>query len=124
MSFIASKNAATDWEHVADWFNNPATNWLLKKGGLATPDIGFMKSAGMQLKDAGELWGGLFRGSLNSAKDLVGVVGGLSGYQELEGIAKAIGGKVSPGWQVWGGINAGWGIGAGAGYSGYQLGQG
>lgn len=105
------KNAATEWEHMSDWFNNPATNWLLNKAGVVTPEINFKNSAKIQLKDAGEIWANLLKNPSKSGKEWLDAVGGLSGVRELEEVTGAIDGKISPLWYVWGGTNTVLGLG-------------
>ncbi|MDH6142765.1 uncharacterized protein YukE [Kitasatospora sp. GP30] len=118
--FTIPVNPATGWTNMSDWFNNPATNWLLGKFGGVTPEIGFWQSAGMQLGKAGELWGTLFSNPLKFLGDWSGVIGGLSGFRDLSGIMAAIGGKISPLWFAWGGFNGAFGMG-GLIYTGGRL---
>jgi uncharacterized protein YukE len=103
--FVVPTNAATGWTNMSDWFNNPATNWLLGKFGQITPEIGFWESAGMQFKGAGSMWATLFSDPLKFGKTWAGVIGGLSGFRDLSAIMAAVGGKISPLWYVWGGLN-------------------
>jgi len=119
--FIVPPNPATGWTNMSDWFNNPAINWLLGKGGVITPELGFWASAWQQFKGAGTLWAGLFSNPLKFAKDWAGVIGGLSGFRDLSAIMKAVGGNISPLWFIWGGINGIFGIGAGQIYTGGRL---
>jgi hypothetical protein len=105
---------------MSDWFNNPATNWLLGKLGVITPDIGFWQSAGMQFGKAGELWGTLFSNPVKFLTDWAGVIGGLSGFRDLAAVMAAVGGKISPLWFVWGGLNGAFGMG-GLIYTGGRL---
>ena len=109
--FIKPQNPATGWTNLSDWFNNPAVNWALGKGGVAGPDVGFWKSFVAQGKGAGQLWGTLFSDPLKFGKDFAGIIGGLSGYTELAAIMAAAGGKISPLWYVWGGLNGAFGLG-------------
>ncbi|SFE18974.1 FoF1-type ATP synthase, membrane subunit b or b' [Actinacidiphila alni] len=118
--FVIPVNPATGWTNMSDWFNNPATNWLLGKFGAITPEIGFWESAGMQFKGAGAMWGKLFTDPLNFVKDWAGVIGGLSGFRDLSAIMAAVGGKISPLWYVWGGLNGAFGMG-GLIYTGGRL---
>jgi hypothetical protein len=110
--FVKPQNPATGWSNLSDWFNNPATNWLLGKGGVAAPDVGFWQSFLQQGKGAGSMWAKLFTEPLTFGKDLAGIVGGLSGYTELAAIMASIGGKISPLWYVWGGLNGAVGLGS------------
>jgi hypothetical protein len=103
--FVIPTNPATGWTNMSDWFNNPATNWLLGKFGQITPDIGFWESAGMQFKGAGSMWATLFSDPLKFGKTWAGVIGGLSGFRDLSAVMAAVGGKISPLWYVWGGVN-------------------
>ena len=109
--FTVPANAATGWTNMSDWFNNPATNWLLGKFGGITPDLGFWESAGLQFKGAGAMWGKLFTDPLDFAKTWGGVIGGLSGFRDLSAVMAAVGGKISPLWYVWGGVNGAFGMG-------------
>ncbi|MET9218453.1 hypothetical protein ABZX65_06645 [Streptomyces sp. NPDC003300] len=118
--FVMPINPATGWTNMSDWFNNPATNWLLGKFGAITPELGFWESAGLQFKGAGAMWGKLFTDPLNFAKDWAGVIGGLSGFRDLSAVMAAIGGKISPLWYVWGGLNGAFGMG-GLIYTGGRL---
>ena len=118
--FVVPVNPATGWTNMSDWFNNPATNWLLGKAGAVTPEIGFWESAGMQFKGAGDLWGKLFSNPLEFGKTWAGVIGGLSGFRDLSAIMAAVGGKISPLWYVWGGVNGAFGMG-GLIYTGGRL---
>ena len=110
--FIPSSNPATNWTSTSDWFNNPATNWLLGKGGLPTADVGFWKSFVSQGKGGLGMWSTLFSDPLKFGKDWAGVIGGLGGFRDLSAIMGAVGGKISPLWFVWGGLNGAFGIGA------------
>ncbi|MEZ0090216.1 hypothetical protein [Streptacidiphilus sp. EB129] len=118
--FVIPQNAATGWTNMSDWFNNPATNWLLGKGGAVTPEIGFWQSAGMQFGKAGEMWATLFSNPLKFAGDWAGVIGGLSGFRDLSAVMAAIGGKINPLWFAWGGLNGAFGMG-GLIYTGGRL---
>ncbi|KOU34898.1 hypothetical protein [Streptomyces sp. WM6378] len=118
--FFVPPNPATGWTNMSDWFNNPATNWLLGKLGAVTPEFGLWTSAGMQGKAALQMWATLFSNPLKFAKDWAGVIGGLSGFRDLSAIMAAVGGKISPLWYVWGGLNGAFGIG-GLIYSGGRL---
>ncbi|WP_194894438.1 hypothetical protein [Catenulispora pinisilvae] len=128
-------NAATKWDHMSDWYNNPVTNsalsWLGGKAGNlpgmlgfyggkmgAVPEIGFWGSAGKQIGDAWNMWKGLGTNPLKSIADWAGVLGGWSGYKGLAGIMGAVGGKINPAWYVWGGFNAIFGLGIGISYTG------
>lgn len=118
--FVIPVNPATGWTNMSDWFNNPATNWLLGKFGVITPDIGFWASAGMQFGKAGELWATLFSNPVKFLTDWAGVIGGLSGFRDLAAVMAAVGGKISPLWFVWGGVNGAFGMG-GLIYTGGRL---
>jgi hypothetical protein len=119
--FTVPVNPATSWQNLSDWFNNPATNWLLGKGGVITPDVGFFASALNQFKNAGSMWLTLFSDPLAFAKNWAGVIGGYSGFRGLADVMGAIGGKISPLWYVWGGLNGAFGMGAGFIYTGGRL---
>lgn len=110
--FTKPQNPATGWTNLSDWFNNPATNWLLGKGGVAAPDVGFWQSFVQQGKGAGSLWGTLISDPAKFAKDMTGIVGGLSGYTELAAVMASVGYKISPMWYVWGGLNGAFGLGS------------
>jgi hypothetical protein len=115
-------NAAADWTNLSDWFNNPATNWLLGKLGTITPDVGFWASAWSQLKGAGSMWATLLSSPLKFGKDFASIIGGLKGAQDLAAIMRAGGlGSISPLWFVWGGLNGAFGLGAGFIYTGGRL---
>lgn len=115
-------NAAADWQNLSDWYNNPATNWLLGKFGAATPDVGFWGSAGKQLGDVGAMWKNLGSNPLQFGKDIGSIIGGVKGAQGLSDIVGAAGlGKISPLWYVWGGLNGAFGVGAGFVYTGGRL---
>ena len=133
--FDPASNAASNWQHLSDWYNNPVTNsalgWLGGKlGGLpgqlgnwgskigTQPEIGFWGSAGQQLTDAWNMWKGLGSNPLKTIGDWAGVLGGWSGYKGLSGILGAVGGKMNPAWYVWGGFNALFGLGIGISYTG------
>ena len=118
--FVVPVNPATEWTNMSDWFNNPATNFLLGKTGQITPDIGFWESAGLQFKGAGSMWATLFSNPLKFGQTWAGVIGGLSGFRDLSAIMGAIGGKISPLWFVWGGVNGAFGMG-GLIYTGGRL---
>ena len=118
--FIVPPNPATEWTNMSDWFNNPATNALLGKFNQITPDIGFWESAGMQFKGAGDMWATLFSNPLKFGQTWAGVIGGLSGFRDLSAIMAAVGGKISPLWFVWGGVNGAFGMG-GLIYTGGRL---
>ena len=128
-------NAATKWNHMSDWYNNPVTNsalnWLGGKAGNlpgqlgfygakmgSTPEIGFWGSAGKQIGDAWNMWKGLGTNPLKSIADWAGVLGGWSGYKGLAGIMGAVGGKINPAWYIWGGFNGLFGLGIGIAYTG------
>ncbi|MEY9847885.1 hypothetical protein [Streptacidiphilus sp. MAP5-3] len=115
-------NAAADWKNLSDWFNNPATNFLLGKGGATTPEVGFWGSAGQQLGDVGDMWKGLLTNPLQFGKDLGSIIAGVKGAQGLQDVVGAAGlGKISPLWYVWGGLNGAFGAGAGFVYTGGRL---
>jgi hypothetical protein len=128
-------NAASNWAHLSDWYNNPITNkalgWLGSQLGKlpndwgrfgsmagAQPEIGFWGSAGQQLTDAWNMWKGLGSNPLKTLGDWAGVLGGWSGYKGLSGVLGAVGGKMNPAWYVWGGFNALFGLGVGISYTG------
>lgn len=119
--FVVPTNPATQWKNTSEWFNNPATNWLLNKSGQTTPDIGFWKSAGVQAKGAGSMWGTLFSDPSKFAKTWTGdVIGGLGGAREQAAVMAAVGGRISPLWHVWGGLNGAFNMG-GLIYTGGRL---
>lgn len=128
-------NAASNWAHLSDWYNNPITNkalgWLGGQLGKlpgnwgrfgsmagAQPEIGFWGSAGQQLTDAWNMWKGLGSNPLKTLGDWAGVLGGWSGYKGLSGVLGAVGGRMNPAWYVWGGFNALFGLGVGISYTG------
>jgi hypothetical protein len=128
-------NAATKWNHLSDWYNNPVANsalsWLGGKlgqlpgkwgiyGGAmgAQPEVGFWGSFLQQGADAWKMWKGLGTDPLKALGDFAGVFGGWSGYKSLSGVLGAVGGKMNPAWYVWGGFNALFGLGIGIGYTG------
>jgi hypothetical protein len=128
-------NAASQWSHMSDWYNNPVTNkalgWLGGQLGKlpgdwgrfgsmagAQPEIGFWGSAGKQIGDAWNMWKGLGTNPLKSIADWAGVLGGWSGYKGLSGVLGAVGGKMNPAWYVWGGFNGLFGLGIGISYTG------
>ncbi|MCB5907526.1 hypothetical protein [Streptomyces pinistramenti] len=114
-------NAATNWKNMSEWFNNPATNWLLGKGGFVTPESGFWRSFVSQGKDVGKFWGGLLNGPGKFGKDFFFNFTGLQGARDLSAIVQAANlGKISPLWYVWGGTNAAFGLG-GLIYTGGRL---
>lgn len=118
----AGPNAAADWKNLSDWFNNPATNWVLGKLGVITPDTGFWASAWEQLKGAGDMWATLFSDPAKFGKDFAAIITGLKGPLDLSAIMKAGGlGNISPLWFAWGGLNGAFGIGAGFIYTGGRL---
>jgi hypothetical protein len=119
--WTSTSNAATNWEHVADWYNNPLTNAAIGKLGGATPDLGFWASAGKQLTGAASMWQKIGSDPAGFASEFGGVVGGYSGYRGLAGVVGAVGGKISPLWYVWGGATATFGVGVGLGYTGGRL---
>lgn len=119
--FFIPPTPATGWTNMSDWFNNPAINFLLGKGGIITPELGFFASTWQQLKGAGALWGTLFSNPLKFGKDWAGVIGGFSGFRDLSAVMGAIGGKISPLWFLWGGLNGAFGFGAGLVYTGGRL---
>ncbi|MBM6406063.1 hypothetical protein JQN72_17640 [Phycicoccus sp. CSK15P-2] len=119
--FPPVNNSATQWRNLSDWFNNPATNWLLGKGGQITPDVGFWRSTVEQLKGARDMWKGLFSNPGTFAKDWAGVIGGWSGYRDLSAVMSAVGGKASPLWMVWGGFNGTFELGGNLVYNGGRL---
>jgi hypothetical protein len=136
--FDPATNAASNWSHLSDWYNNPITNkalgWLGNQAGKlpgqwgawggrfgAQPEIGFWGSAGKQITDAWNMWKGLGSNPLKSIGDWAGVLGGWSGYKGLSGILGAVGGKMNPAWYVWGGFNALFGLGIGISYTGGRL---
>ncbi|MFD9811992.1 hypothetical protein [Streptomyces sp. NPDC059080] len=111
-NFFNPNNAAGNWRNMSEWFNNPATDWLLKKGGFPTPETGFWGSAGSQFKDAGKFWGNLFKNPMTFGKDFGSVVGGIQGARDLSTIVKAAGlGNINKLWYVWGGVNGAFGLG-------------
>ncbi|MFF7635818.1 hypothetical protein ACFZB9_22115 [Kitasatospora sp. NPDC008050] len=115
-------NAAADWKNLSDWFNNPATNWVLGKLGVITPDTGFWASAWEQLKGAGDMWATLFSDPAKFGKDFAAIITGLKGPLDLSAIMKAGGlGNISPLWFAWGGLNGAFGLGAGFIYTGGRL---
>ena len=115
-------NAATDWKNTSDWFNNPATNWLIGKLGGTTPDIGFWGSAANGFKGAGSSWAGLLTDPAKFGKDFAGIIAGVKGPQDLAAVVAAAGlGEISPLWYVWGGLNGAFGVGAGFVYTGGRL---
>ncbi|WP_327071292.1 hypothetical protein OG500_37235 [Kitasatospora sp. NBC_01250] len=115
-------NAASDWQNLSDWFNNPATNWVLGKLGVITPDTGFWASAWAQLKGAGDMWATLLTDPAKFGKDFASIITGLKGPLDLAAIMKAGGlGGISPLWFAWGGLNGAFGIGAGFIYTGGRL---
>ncbi|MDH6136878.1 hypothetical protein P3T37_006309 [Kitasatospora sp. MAA4] len=115
-------NAAADWKNLSDWFNNPATNWVLGKLGVITPDTGFWASAWAQLKGAGEIWSTLLTDPAKFGKDFASIITGLKGPLDLSAIMKAGGlGGISPLWFAWGGLNGAFGLGAGFVYTGGRL---
>jgi hypothetical protein len=101
--FVVPRTAATEWMHMSEWFNNPATNGLLAKS--ITPDMGFWQSASMQVKDAGSMWATLFSDPLKFTRDWSSVIGGVSAYRDLSAVMASVGGSISPLWYVWGGVN-------------------
>jgi hypothetical protein len=128
-------NAASNWAHLSDWYNNPIANkalgWLGGQLGKlpgqwgrfgsmtgTQPEIGFWGSAGQQLSDAWNMWKGLGSNPLKTLGDWAGVLGGWSGYKGLSGVLGAVGGKMNPAWYVWGGFNALFGLGIGISYTG------
>lgn len=136
--FDPVNNAAANWQHLSDWYNNPVTNsalgWLGGKlGGLpgqlgawgsrigTQPEIGFWGSAGQQGVDAWNMWKGLGSNPLKTLGDWAGVLGGWSGYKGLSTILGAVGGKMNPAWYLWGGFNALFGLGVGISYTGGRL---
>src|SRR6185437_14178638 len=127
-------NAASNWAHLSDWYNNPITNkalgWLGGQLGKlpgdwgrfgsmagAQPEVGFWGSAGQQLTDAWNMWKGLGSNPLKTLGDWAGVLGGWSGYKGLSAVLGAVGGKMNPAWYVWGGFNALFGLGIGISYT-------
>ncbi len=111
-------NAAADWKNTSEWFNNPATNWLLNKFGGTTPEVGFWASAWAGLKD----FKTLFTDPVKYTKDLGLIISGMKGPLDLSAIVGAAGlGKISPLWFLWGGLNGAFGIGAGWIYTGGRL---
>ncbi|GAB2711950.1 hypothetical protein [Kitasatospora kifunensis] len=115
-------NAAADWKNLSDWFNNPATNWVLGKLGVITPDTGFWASAWAQLKGAGEMWATLLTDPAKFGKDFASIITGLKGPLDLSAIMRAGGlGSISPLWFAWGGLNGAFGLGAGFVYTGGRL---
>ncbi|MFI9645764.1 hypothetical protein ACIHAA_05625 [Streptomyces sp. NPDC052040] len=115
-------NAATSWQNLSEWFNNPATNWLLGKSGAVTPDIGFWASTWSQLKGAGSMWATLLTNPAQFGKDFASIVAGIKGAQDLGAVVAAANlGKISPLWFAWGGLNGAFGLGAGFIYTGGRL---
>jgi hypothetical protein len=117
----APSNAATQWQNLSDWFNNPATNALLGKFGFTTPDVGFWASALAQFKDAGTMWATLFSDPAKFAADFGGIIAGLGGARGLAAVLGAVGRPISPLWYAWGGLNGAFGMGAGFIYTGGRL---
>ncbi|WP_369392459.1 hypothetical protein AB5J72_36410 [Streptomyces sp. CG1] len=117
----AAPNAATAWQNQSEWFNNPATNWVLGKAGAVTPDVGFWPSAVAQVKGAGSMWGTLATDPAKFGKDFASIIAGVKGPQDLSAVVKAGGmGSISPLWYVWGGLNGAFGMG-GLIYTGGRL---
>lgn len=115
-------NAAADWQNTSEWFNNPATNWLLGKFGATTPEIGFWASNWAGLQGAGKMWATLLTDPMKFGKDIGSIIGGIKGPLDLSAITKAAGlGGISPLWFVWGGVNGAFGVGAGFVYTGGRL---
>ncbi|MFF9479530.1 hypothetical protein [Streptomyces sp. NPDC014733] len=105
-------NAAANWRNLSEWFNNPASDWLLKKGGFPTPDKGFWGSTGAQFKDVGKFWGNLGKNPLTFGKDFGSTIAGIQGARDLANIVNAAGlGNINKLWYVWGGVNGAVGLG-------------
>jgi len=114
----------TRWQNTADWFHNPLTNRLLAKlpwKGMV-PDVGFWASNRLQLKEAGELWKSLFRTPGAAVSEWGKVIGGLSGWRQLNAMNVSLGHTgTSVLWGVWGFTLAGFGFAAGMVYTGGRV---
>ncbi|TSB32821.1 hypothetical protein [Streptomyces benahoarensis] len=105
--------AALEWLNMAEWFNNPLFNWLLRGLGIITPEVGFLKSFWAQLKGAWELWKSMFKLSGPSFKQFLAYLAGIQDARELAAVFKATG-IVVPRWVYL------WGV-AGAGFNMFSL---
>jgi hypothetical protein len=105
---ITPGNAATLWKNLSDWFNNPFTNWLI--GSLwpkLVPEVGFLASMFEQWKVVQGIWRTIFGGNLLSGvKELLALIGGLSGIRDLAAVMAAAGKSISVWWYVWGAVNS------------------
>ena len=101
-------NAATLWRNLSDWFNNPATDWLI--GWLwprLVPEVGFLASMLEQWEVVKDIWRSIFAGNfLGGVKELLALVGGLSGIRDLAAVMAAAGRSISVWWYVWGAVNS------------------
>ena len=120
-NFVVPRNAATDWQHMSDWYNNPLTNMALGKVMGGAPEIGFWQSAGTQLTAALNTWKALGSNPGAFASEFAGTLGGYSGFRAFGSVMGSIGESISPLWYVWGGITATFGLGVGLGYTGGRL---
>ena len=120
-NFVVPRNAATDWTHLSDFYNNPLTNVALGKLGSVTPDVGFWESAGTQLNGALNMWKAIGSNPSAFASEFAGVLGGYSGFRGFASVMGAVGESISPLWYAWGGITAIFGLGVGLGYTGGRL---
>ena len=119
-NFLVPRNAATDWEHLSDWYNNPATNAVFGKFGGATPDTGFFPSAAQQWTAGLNMWKSIGSNPGAFASEFAGTFGGYSGFRGFAGVMGAVGGSVSPWYYVFGGVGFIFGLG-GIGYTGGRL---
>lgn len=103
---------------MSDWFNNPATNALLGKGGFVTPEVGFWASNGEQFRKGIEGLGNL--GTLNGAKDFGRGFIGIQSADDLANVAGSVGQTISPGWYAFGAGSRVFDLGA-IGYTGGRL---
>ncbi len=102
---------------MSDWFNNPATNALLGKGGFVTPEVGFWASNAEQFRKGIGGLGNL--GTFNGAKDFGRSFIGLKSADGLANVAGSVGQTISPGWYAFGAANAAFQM----GYIGYRGGR-
>ena len=120
-NFLVPRNAATDWTHMSDWYNNPLTNSVLGKMGSVTPDTGFWESAGAQLTGALNTWKSLGSNPAAFASEFAGTLGGYSGFRGFASVMGAVGRGISPFWYAWGAGGAAFTLGVGLGYTGGRL---
>jgi len=120
-NFVVPRNAATDWTHMSDWYNNPLTNSVLGKVGSVTPDTGFWGSAGAQLTGALNTWKAIGSNPGAFASEFAGTLGGYSGFRGYAAVMGAVNRSISPFWYAWGGVGATFGLGVGLGYTGGRL---